>query len=61
MCVICTEKNHREEKNVKSGKYRCTSCFICLDSAALLMLNNNRFTCLVELKQEVSQTVILLL
>ena len=27
---------------------RLTSCFICMDSAALLVFNNNRFTCLVE-------------
>ena len=39
-----------------------TSCFTCLDSAALLLLNNSRFTCLVDSnpsKQEVNRTVIL--
>ena len=39
-----------------------TSCFICLDRAALLLLNKNKFTCLVECnpaKQLVSRTVIL--
>ena len=36
--------------------------FPCLDSAALLLLNNNRFTCVVEFnpsKQEVRRTMIL--
>ena len=36
-----------------------TSCFTCLDSAAMLMLNKNRFTCLVVSNQEVNRTVIL--
>ena len=51
----------REYYSLTGGSFtvRQTSCFTCLDSAVQVMLNNNRFTCLVEsnsAKQEVSKT-----
>ena len=46
----------------ESHTVQMNSCFVVLDSVALLMLNRNSFTCLIQsepIKQEISHTVII--
>ena len=66
-CLLlkCPIAHHREQY-LKGNTVQLTSSLFCLDSAALLMLNermNDSFTCLVEsklVKQEVSYTATLI-